>query len=261
MKALTRILAPLVLLATLAGCSQDEQAPPAAPELKVLAVTVDFEQIGDIGQSQSLVVEFVDITDGDSDAPVLASANIGTGAPTPLDVELTYDTSLVRDDRDYRVRAQLRENEITILRSAFSIDPFSDDEKRLVFSRPMVVQMPSTQSISLQGIHWHMHSIDGVVLEIPVEMRPTIFIEANGTRYSGFAGCNLYNGEYVLDGTRLQLLPGPVTRRACPEGGELETRFLALLQQVGKWQLSDGQMVLADENREELARFVMLEQR
>jgi heat shock protein HslJ len=74
---------------------------------------------------------------------------------------------------------------------------------------------------------------------------------------SGYSGCNRYVGGYTLDGDRLTVGPIATTRMAGePEALEAETAFLVALGAAARLVVSDGELVLADEEGRELLRFV-----
>jgi putative lipoprotein len=164
---------------------------------------------------------------------------------------------MVRDGREYRVRADIRRRGETVNRSAQSQDPFAAEELWLTFSRPTILPLQMARTISLQGPDWYLHSLGGEAVDIALEARPHIHFDPQADTFHGFAGCNNFKGSYSLDGTRLELGPAAATRKACVSGMDVEGRFLAVLQEVGSWRLEDGQMVLGDAERQEVARFLI----
>jgi putative lipoprotein len=259
MKSWLVSIALAAMLIALLGCTSDDKqgAAPGEPALSTLSGSVDFQRVGELKVDDVIVVELVDVTDGEEEAPVLASARIGEGVPSPYVFNLTYDPKLIRHGREYRVRAEIHRRDETVNRSAQSQDPFAAEELWLTFSRPTIRPLQMARTISLQGPDWYLHSLGGEDVDIALESRPYIHFDPQADTFRGFAGCNNFTGSYSLDGTRLELGPAAATRKACSGGMEIESRFLAVLQEVGSWQLEDGQMVLGDKERQEIARFLI----
>jgi len=61
--------------------------------------------------------------------------------------------------------------------------------------------------------------------------------------YSVQADCNQGSGAYIVDGSRLTLQPGPMTRAACPPGSQ-DTVFLQDLGQVAAYVFDGEDLVL-----------------
>lgn len=64
---------------------------------------------------------------------------------------------------------------------------------------------------------------------------------------SGSATCNRMTGAYIQDGPALVFRPMAVTRMMCPEAlMEQEQRMLAALDEVARWRVEDGMLILED---------------
>jgi heat shock protein HslJ len=74
-----------------------------------------------------------------------------------------------------------------------------------------------------------------------------LMFDQGGSRLSGTAGCNRFNGNWKQDGAVLQLGPLAATRMACsPPVMEIEQRVLALLEAVNSvTYTADGAAILA----------------
>lgn len=76
---------------------------------------------------------------------------------------------------------------------------------------------------------------------------------------TGSTGCNLFSGSWERDGSSLTLVPGALTRRACPDPVMVqEQQFLAALEQTGQYRRDDDRLTLEDEQGRELAVFETL---
>lgn len=96
---------------------------------------------------------------------------------------------------------------------------------------------------------WVLNSLGGKVLSSATSDLPFLNFGENGV-LSGFSGCNNFNGSFDLEGTKVSLDPGAMTRKACE--GSMEDQFLNVLKSAdnlsfegSKLNLLNGASVLA----------------
>src|SRR5215510_12776068 len=97
---------------------------------------------------------------------------------------------------------------------------------------------------ALADVEWTLVSLDG--LPLPQATRPPTAI-FQGTRVSGFGGCNRYFGQ-VVEKSPGAIVVGPLagTKMACPSPAmEIEDRFLAAMSRVARYSFVGGRLVLS----------------
>jgi len=106
----------------------------------------------------------------------------------------------------------------------------------------------------LTGNNWVLSTLMGNSLD------PSKFLSGlpslsflDGGGLSGFTGCNNFNGKFSLDGTKMNLDPGAMTKKACEGSGEND--FLGALQQVSNFKVNKDKLTLMD-GAKELLSFV-----
>ncbi len=110
----------------------------------------------------------------------------------------------------------------------------------------------STDVSSLEGVPWVLTA--GIDVEGWEEFAPSATFEAG--RVTGSTGCNSYSGPYTVDGETLELGMLTQTLIGCqPPASEVETTFVAALQEVVGWRIDGEELVLLDSDDEELLRF------
>ncbi|MEP5765030.1 MAG: META domain-containing protein [Halieaceae bacterium] len=236
------------------ACSEK---PIPEPELSTIEGKVVVLHPASVPQGSSIIVSLEEVSQELPEPRVLASTQMGVAADEPSDFEILYADSAVREGGDYRLQAVVRSDDKVLSNSATLDDPFTQEaiELELRPLREKIASVPG-KTMSLQGIAWHLASLGGEPVELEaLEHTPIIQVDRSEPKFSGFSGCNNYNGGYVLNGTSLTLGEIASTRMACPDNSELETRYLAMLAQVRTWRMEDGNMVLGDKDRQELARF------
>lgn len=100
-------------------------------------------------------------------------------------------------------------------------------------------------TLPLRGTLWQVLPLQAAEMSppAPAELR----LDPEGSRYSGFTGCNRISGSFELDGPRLRIEPGATTRMACPgEAAAEEARFLAALPRVAAWRFDGAELQLLD---------------
>jgi heat shock protein HslJ len=111
--------------------------------------------------------------------------------------------------------------------------------------------MPTSTSDALDGTEWELMYI-GKTTPIPGS-RLTIAFEDG--EVNGSAGCNRYSGNYQISGEKITLGMLAWTEMACmqPEGiMEQEQAYMAFLSEVVRFEIVDGQLVLAKAAQEQL---------
>ena len=99
---------------------------------------------------------------------------------------------------------------------------------------------------------WTIESIG----DRPVIDRSSAFLQFNAEgQVSGSATCNRFSGAYIQEGPALVFRPMAVTRMMCPEAlMEQEQRLLFALDEVGRWRVEDGMLILEDSDGEPVFR-------
>lgn len=101
----------------------------------------------------------------------------------------------------------------------------------------------------LTGNSWVLSTLMGSGLDLSkfTSGIPALnFLDGGGL--SGFTGCNNFNGNFNLEGDRLSLDPGAMTKKACPGSGE--QNFLSALGQVKNLKVAKDKLTLLDGAKE-----------
>ncbi len=105
---------------------------------------------------------------------------------------------------------------------------------------------------SLEGVPWVLSA--GIDVEGWETAAPSASFEDG--RMTGSTGCNGYGRPYTVDGSTLELGQGTQTLIGCPPpAGDVESAFVAALEQVAGWRIEDDELVLVDADDSELLRF------
>jgi heat shock protein HslJ len=97
---------------------------------------------------------------------------------------------------------------------------------------------------ALADATWVLVSLDGLPVS-GVDRPPTLVFD--GTRFSGFGGCNRYFGQ-VVETSPGAIVVGPMgsTKMACPAPAmELEDRFLPAMSRMTRYSFLGGRLVLS----------------
>ena len=108
------------------------------------------------------------------------------------------------------------------------------------FSLLFLVNSCSTTDVITQlgGKQWNVTSLLGKTLTADDALKtlPSLNFSDDGKLY-GSTGCNNFTGSYKLDGTKLSLNPGAMTKMMC--SGTTEQDFLTAINQVTNFKM-DG---------------------
>ena len=101
----------------------------------------------------------------------------------------------------------------------------------------------------LFGTYWRAVQIDGQAVTRRAGTRePHIVLKREGSRISGFAGCNSLSGTFEQDGGGLRFGDKlAMTRMACVgEGDALEAAFTKALVSTASWRIVGDRLELRD---------------
>lgn len=117
-----------------------------------------------------------------------------------------------------------------------------------VIAEPLVDAPPPSDAVvsDLAGTTWVLQELGGATL---VDDEPTVTFGGDGT-VSGSAGCNTFNGTYVLDGATITFGPLTTTKMACADPTMfVESAFLAAMAGVTGWSLDGAGRLVLDGQR------------
>src|SRR5689334_16539204 len=84
----------------------------------------------------------------------------------------------------------------------------------------------------------------------------TLRFDSKTRTAGGNAGCNRYNGPYVLTADSVRFGPAISTKMACAEGMDVENAWLGALDRFRTWSVEDSVLVLEGDGGP-LARFTL----
>lgn len=105
-----------------------------------------------------------------------------------------------------------------------------------------------SESINPEKVEWHLVEMGGAAA-VPLldGKRPTMLLDAQQRKVTGFSGCNHYFGSYELDGATLKFGSLGATRKACPDKESvIEQNFFDILANTREWRLREGVLLLID---------------
>ena len=114
----------------------------------------------------------------------------------------------------------------------------------LIFSILILNACSASNVLSkLSGTNWDVTNLLGKTLasEDLTKGLPSLNFGENGKLF-GSTGCNNFTGDFKLDGTKLSLNPGAITKMMCP--GDTEQNFLNAIKQVTNIKMNGDNLEL-----------------
>ena len=111
------------------------------------------------------------------------------------------------------------------------------------------VTQPGAPTIDLLETYWRAVQVDGkAIARQPGTREPHIVLKREGSRISGFAGCNSLAGTFDRNGEALRFGDKlAMTRMACVgEGDALEAAFTKALLSTRSYRIAAGKLELRD---------------
>ena len=100
----------------------------------------------------------------------------------------------------------------------------------------------NTKSVSKLDGSWELNYIMGApgVAAMFKDVVPTLTVNSAENQVSGNNGCNSYSGIVKIEGTKIDLSsPMAVTRKMCINGVEGEKLYMATLQKINRYSVSE----------------------
>jgi C-terminal processing protease CtpA/Prc len=125
--------------------------------------------------------------------------------------------------------------------------------KRYVLQDGLLAELPGAEEESIKVTAADLADTSWTLLELdkdqPALADAEVTISFHDGQFSGFGGCNTYNGAFTLsDDNPFLVTIGPIaaTQMACPEPLlSQESAYFAALQQVSRWGFAYGRLALA----------------
>lgn len=95
----------------------------------------------------------------------------------------------------------------------------------------------------IKGTSWTLQSLNGNIVTTDNSIKSSAFLKfgADGL-LSGNTSCNSFSGKYSIEGNKIYLNPGAMTRMMCPGAGEQD--FLTAIKQVTNFKITAGKLSL-----------------
>jgi heat shock protein HslJ len=105
---------------------------------------------------------------------------------------------------------------------------------------------PSALS-TVRGTEWSLVTLNGTAVAT-TGRKPTLLL-GNDNRASGFAGCNQFSGAYSLGSDSLKFSNMAMTRMFCADTADLEQGYVAALESIRAYRVSETTLELLDDQR------------
>lgn len=109
----------------------------------------------------------------------------------------------------------------------------------------IISKVPSMDNAELFK-QWTVIKIQGLE---NLSSSPTMTFEKEGTKVSGFSGCNNYFSSYEISKNALRFGPAGATRKLCPDMS-VEDTFLNQLPNIARFEIIKKELYLYDQNDE-----------
>ena len=117
-------------------------------------------------------------------------------------------------------------------------------------------EITKAAAISLMDTPWKLTQLGDEVVSTPPGAREiSLVLQAHDQRVTGFAGCNLMMGSYVLKGSEIKFDQMGSTRMACEGRMDIEQRYLAMFAGARRWEITAMSLRLLDATGKTVATF------
>ena len=111
---------------------------------------------------------------------------------------------------------------------------------------------------TLENSYWRLTELRGESVETTQGQREAhLVLHPEEQRVAGATGCNQLSGRYQLEDDQLSFGPLATTRMACMNEANVESRFLAALEETTSYRVLADRLELYNDEGELLAQFVV----
>lgn len=104
---------------------------------------------------------------------------------------------------------------------------------------------PTGPAGSPVGVEWKLAELNGKPAGNGANGQPaTLMLSKDGSRASGYAGCNQFSGSFTLADDALIFGPLALTRMACADGDALESGYTKALAATTSQRVAGGSLTL-----------------
>jgi heat shock protein HslJ len=115
---------------------------------------------------------------------------------------------------------------------------------------------------ALTGTSWQLATLWPPPASTPVPPEDAASLTFGPDRYTGFAGCDWYQGMYSLDGSGISMQQPAKTIGGCvnkPAATDQQNTFLSMLTSATTYEVKDGKLVLYNTEKQELLSMTPLD--
>lgn len=202
-----------------------------------------------------------DVSRMDAPSSVLGQARIEQPGNPPFHFTIQYDPTQIQPNHVYSVRARVLVGEHLL---------FTTDQRYQVLTQghgseiAMIVLRRASSTggqsdsnpTALRKTYWKLVQIgERSITAADQQQEAYLVFQTEDGKVTGSGGCNRLTGGYTATGDSLRFSGVASTRMACMRGMETESSFLAALEHVRRWKISNRQLELLDEGEKMLLRF------
>lgn len=205
-----------------------------------------------------------DVAKMDVKAEKIAETSFRPQGGPPWDFTLEYDPEKIHDRGRYAIRARIEVNGQLMFTSTEQIPAFDQEPgtpvKILVYMVPGFRKNDTGSSskpdAGLTNTYWKLAELNGEPAALGAgerELHMVLIEEDNRVR--GFSGCNQFTGGYTIEESQMKFSQMASTLMACMDGTEQEQRFLAVLKETDRFEISGEELSLFGSDNQLLLRF------
>lgn len=220
-----------------------------------------------------LEITLEDVSKMDVASTQIVSVIKAINSAPPYSFSLEYDANLIKPNMKYSLRAKIVLSNRLLMTSTEHINPFADNPDKINIKLSSVATRQTSHikttadnglavvSVnplsSLSNTYWKLMTLNGKAVNMTHDQKREAFFqlnEAQGT-VKGFGSCNQLQGSFKAKGNYLNFGPIASTRKACIKNMNVESKFLAVLDQTAYYSIHEHDLTLLDNTKKPIARF------
>ena len=251
------VLIAVLMLGACAAPGEPQSRNPTALSGVVTGSVTYRERIA-LPPDAVVQVALLDVSRMDVAATLIAEQTLVAEVQVPIGFALAYDPALIDPRLVYAVRATIKsgDNFLFVTDTHYPVLTRGHGEHVDLVLVRSGGGAAAVADAELIGTRWELKTLGGEIVEIDAgQRRPFLQFEARDEekRAHGYAGCNSFNGGYLVAGATLSFERMIMTLRAC-EDMSLEDEMLKALEKAETYLIESNWLILSGPDGE-LATF------
>ncbi len=246
------------------GIENQSSANAGTEDMLTITGSVWYRERMMVPPDAEINIYLEDVSRMDVSAKVIATTSFAAQAGPPWDFSMEYDPTKLNDKGRYGMRVRIEADGRLMFINMEHIPAFEHDSNtpikimvsRVGGSHKSGENQSLKPNAGLTNTYWKLIELDGQPVLAGANQRELhMVLTSEGSKVSGFSGCNRFMGGYEQSEGQLQFGQLASTMMACMETMEQEKLFLGALARARSFNIRGESLAIYGDEEQLILRF------